>query len=404
MSLDKVLEKEGAKSVAKKEEEQAAPESEEQKEKQLDSQEKEISDIEKKSSKENQNDERQKEEQKEGRQAKEQEAEGEKADTESESKGLSQEDAISFLNKQLEAEFSSIEDIKELMSSKDKVQSYEEQLRQKDEALNSAGNPYANFASDNILKANEIMRNNQDIDESTAMRLATTNFDNLSDDDVLVLKETMDNPYYSGNESMVKQMINKNYGLDIDSDDEELSDKDKQMIEMNQFRKQADAKKAREHLKQISNVETPEKKNIEQQYRERVEKFRPQADEMIDKKLDKIKLGKNEYEFEVSDKFKDFLKQEDRFARILAHNFNPDNPDENYDQAISELKDLYFKHHKDKIVDDLEESIRTRMQDEFDKKTDNPKPNNRQERQGPSDADTRNKEQESKAVKSVRGR
>jgi len=316
---------------------------------------------------------------------------------------LSERSILEHINSQYETNLSSLEDVKNLTSYKDKVSKYEEDLKTKDEALKSVNDPKSNFASEKLLKANEILKNNEGLSESVAMRLATTNPDELSDDDALTFKEIMDNPYYGSNEEMVKKLINNKYGMNASENDEELSDEQKQMMEMSKFQKQADAQKARESIKQMSNVEVPQQKDVEQEYKQKVEQFQPQADKLIDEELDKITLGKNGYEYKYDDKFKQWLKDQNYVSHRLAKEFDPNGSNQDYSKVTEEIQGMYLLMNKDKIMDDLEESVRTRMQDEFDQKVHNPKDNNRQEKEGPSDAETKNKEQQEKAIKAVKG-
>jgi hypothetical protein len=405
MGLDKALKNEGAVSVAEKQEEatQNANENKsdqaqektgadtenksyDQNKQAASAQSKEEGDVDKKTSNE-------------GSTEAQKSTENEKSTNES---SLSEEDVLSRLNKDLGTEFKSLEDVKNLTSYKDKVSEYEQQLQTKNEALNSIGDPYSKFASDKLLKANEILKNNEGLSDDMAIRLATTDFDNMSDDDVLAFKEQMDNPYYAGNDEMVKKIINNQYGLNQNVDEEEMDEQTKQMLQMNKFRKQADAKKARDSLKKMSDVKTPEKVDVEQQYKQKVEQFRPQAEKIIDEKLDKIKIGKNGYEYEIDKGFKDWLKENDHLARHLASQYDPNSNNQDFDKAVDYLKNIYFNHNKDKIVDDLEESIKARIQEQYDKNDHNPKENNRTERSDRSSVDVHNKEQEEKAVKSLR--
>jgi hypothetical protein len=315
---------------------------------------------------------------------------------------LTEEAILGRLNKDLGTQFKSLEDVKNLTSYKDKVSEYESQLQQKNEALKSIGDPYKSFASKKLLKANEILKKNEGMSDDMAIRLATTDFDQMSDDDVLAFKEQMENPYYAGNDQMLKQIINNQYGLSQNIDEEDMDEQTKQMLQMNQFKKQADAKKARDSLKQMADVQTPEKVDVEEQYKQKIEQFRPQAEKIIDEKLDKITIGKNGYEYEIDKGFKDWLKENDHLARHLASKYDPNSSNQNFDEVVTYLKNVYFNNKRDKIIDDLEESITTRIQEQNYKENHNPKENNRTERQGPSDSETYNKEQEDKALKSLR--
>lgn len=322
----------------------------------------------------------------------------------------SEEQIVNAINSSLQTQFQSVEDIKELLSTKQQVDTYKQQLQEKDEALKNAGDPYQTFANEKVAKANEILRNNSDIPENVAFQLATQDFDNLSDDDVLVLSEIKDNPNWQGQESMVKKMLDRDYGLTKYSDqDEDLSQEQQEEIQIAKMRKQSDAQAARKELKKMADVEPPQQKDVEGQYKQtkeqqqqeqkqKVEQARPVANSMIERDLDKVQVGdKEKVEFEIDKSFKDFLKENDYLAQYLANNHDPNDPN-SYQKAVDKVKQLYLVNNVNKIVDDAVKSERTRMQDQYDKQAHNPKEKNYQERPQQTDTDRKNQESESEMM------
>ncbi len=315
----------------------------------------------------------------------------------------SQEEILKHLNQSLGSNFKSIDDIKGLQSTQEKLKEYEAKIQEKDEALNSVGDPMNQFANENVAKANEILKNNNSLSFGVAAKLATADVDNMSDDDALVFEQLIENPHYEGRESVLRKMVNKTYKTDASSEDE-LSDEEKEEIEIQKFKKEADAKKAKDRLKQMANVETPQKRNVEeehkQQKQQKLEQFKPHAESIMNE-LESVKVGKNGYEFQIDQSFKDFLQKDGNLASYLANNFDPNDPDAKQ-KAMDQLKEVYKKQKIDKIVDDIEEQVAARIRDEFHQKSHNPKQNNRQERPEPTNQEQQNQQAEQNLVKSLK--
>ncbi len=385
MGIDKVLENEGMTNVAEKEQ-QTQEESGQQQTEQTNEQTNEQTSSQEAGGQEGQSGETgQQTEQtnqtegESGQQTQEQQTEG---NEQGQGQEIDQQTILKHLNEQLGGNFKSLDDIKNLQEAQKSVEDYKTKLQEKDEALQSVGDPMKQFANENVAKANEILKNNENLSFGIAAKLATADVDNMSDDDALMYDQLIQNPHYEGRENMLRKMVNKSYKTEASGDEEELSDEDKEEIEIQKFKKEADARKAKERLKQMANVETPQAKNVEEEYKQnkqqKIEQFKPHAD-TIKQELDSVKVGKNGYEFKVSDDFKNFLDQNDNLTQFLANNFDPNDPNSKQ-KAVDSLKELYKKQNLDKIVDDIEEQVAARIRDEFHQQSHNPKTNNRQEK------------------------
>ena len=325
----------------------------------------------------------------------------------------SEQQIVNALNSSLQTQFKSVEDVKELVSAKSQIETYKQQVQEKDEALKNAGDPYQTFANERLAKTNEIIRNNSDIPESVAFQLATQDFDTMSDEDILILSEIKDNPAWQGKEDKVRKKLDREYGLNSYADqEEELSSDQKEDLEIKKMEKQGDAQAARKELKKMAEVEPPQQKDVEGEYKktkeqqqqeqkQKIEQAKPVADSMIERDLDKIQIGdKEKVEFEIDQSFKDFLKENDYLAQYLANNYDSTNSD-SYKEAVSKVKQLYMVNNLNKIVDDAVTSEKTRMQDQYDKENHNAKEKNYQERPQQTDTDRKNQETESEFAKRV---
>jgi hypothetical protein len=402
MGLEKVLEQEGFSSLADKKQEDGDNGDQKQQTNQPEDTQKQNTD-----GQEAQKQEESKDEQEEhGRQTQQRgEKNTEKTDQESKTQTeIKPEDALRVLNEQLETKFKDFDEIKGLTTTKDKLSEYEAKLQQKDEALNSIGDPYSSFADEAILKANEIKKQNKDLSTSVAFKLASTDVDNLSDDDVLVMQRIIENPHYEGQEGLMKEIVDEDYGLISDKDEDELTDADKRRIERQKTRKGMDAKKAREALKSMSDVQAPQKKDVEQEYQEKVKNYIPQAEKLIDEQVDKLTIGKDEYEHEIDSSFKDFLKKDNNLARTLAKSgYDLSNPQE-VQKVVDWVKNLYFAQNKDKVINDVVEQERARMRDQQHKEVHNPKETDKKEKPQASAKEQKNLEEQQRALDSLRGR
>jgi len=343
----------------------------------------------------------------EGEGAKEQSGEGQSQEPQ-----LSNEDILKRINEHTGANFESLDDVKGLLSTKDKLKEYESTLEQKDEALKKAGDPYQTFADEKILKANEIVRKNEGVTPDVAFKLASSDLDNMNDDDVLVMEQIMNNPHYAGRESELKDIINEDYGLDEFGSEDDMEEADKKKLSRRQMKKEMAAKKARESLKQMASVETPgqrdleaetqqEKEQQQKEFEQKVNTFRPQANKMLED-VGTLKFGKNGHEYQVDQAFMDTLGKDDNLAKFLANNYDANDPNA-YNNALQKVKQMYWANNPDRIVDDLEEQIKARMQDQVHKEQHNPKENNRQEKPQASDAQQRNAEETKRLINDLKG-
>lgn len=331
-------------------------------------------------------------------------------------------DILSALNESLQTEFKSVEDIKNLMSYKDQseqnkseLEKYQSQLQEKDEVIQKIGNPYSVFANEDVIKINEMVSKNPGMAPAAAAQLLSTDFDNLDDNKVLVMDRIREEPGLSKySESEIMDMLNDEYRLNEydDADEEELTEKQKRNLKSRELRKKSDADTARKELKQLTDIKTPEQKNreeeIKQENKEKAEKFTPIAQKIAQENLDKVVVGdKHKSEFQIDEGFKNWLgspeqgQEQNRLTRYLVANYNQEDPN-SYDQAVSNLKEMYLRENIHKIVDDVVESTETRMRDQFDKENHNARGKNYQEGGAqPTDASKKDQEEEQRFLKRV---
>jgi hypothetical protein len=277
------------------------------------------------------------------------------------------------------------------------LQDYENKINERDQMIEQIGNPYNVFSNETSYKINKLISDG--LPPKVASEIAEGNFDQMDDDEALVLDYIRNNPKASNKpRDVIVDMINDDYRLnEFEEEEDDLTEKQKQRLNARKMRKQSDADLARQELKQMSDIQTPEQKNkaeeIRQQNEEKAKQFKPIAEEIIEKDLDKIKVGnKEQFEYVIDDSFKDVLREGDNLTRVMINEFDPNDPNSRQ-QVAQNMKELFKVKNFDKIADALAESVKTRMQEEFDKKVTNPKEKNYSEGVEPSDEERHNAEE-----------
>jgi hypothetical protein len=327
---------------------------------------------------------------------------------------IGEQDILTSINESLETKFSSLNDIKSLIESKNRIGEFESaidkykiQLQEKDQMIERLGNPYSVFSDESVLRTNEIIKNNTGISPTVAFQVATGNFERMTDDQVLVLSKKMQNPKLDiQSDDIILDKINDDYRLNDYEEEEELTEVQEKRLTSRKAQKKADADVAREELKALADIKTPEQKeldiNLEKEREEKNKQFQPIAGEIIDKDLDKVIVGdKEKFEFVIDDTFKNWLKEDDKLTQFLVANYDPNDPNSRA-KMVEAVKNLYKGNQYDRIVDTIAESVKTRMQEEFDKDVHNPKDKNNQEAPEATDVATKNKEAEEKLLQRVR--
>lgn len=153
-------------------------------------------------------------------------------------KDLGYENAEAFFNSEA---LDKIKKFDEISKEYEKTKSENEELYN---AYEEVGNPFVN---DKVYKVNKLLSENEDMTIEVASNLVDGNVSEMSDLDVLKLKEKVENPDLTNR--LINKSLERKYDIeDWDDIDEDASD----YINI-------DAKKARKSLKKYTDIEVPEK-------------------------------------------------------------------------------------------------------------------------------------------------
>ena len=322
---------------------------------------------------------------------------------------------IEAFNKAIESEepYESVDQLKELLSlakgSSELKAKFDDQaklIEEKDAAIQEGFNPMTYFANEQQFKINQILKANEGLNENIVNRVVTSNLDEMSDEDVLILNDLIDTKG-TYDEKIVRLDIKDRYGLNVIKED--LDDDEIQAYQVKEYRLKKDAERARNDLRKITDIELPtfqdpkdiaEARKAEQEkaFNERKENWNKFTEDYVEK-LDKLIIPYKDDEnkdvvvdFAIDDKFKEMLKTNlPQYATLLGKDVN----NKAHLKEITELvqKD-YLWLHKGDIIKSVTNDIVTKMtKEQFDKYQNTSKPKQVEAPKNLSDEERHNSEE-----------
>src|SRR6056297_2085383 len=282
----------------------------------------------------------------------------------------SEEDKKSWLdrfNEQFQTQYESEDQLKELFDYKTQYDSLQEKLKQKDEALSQASDPNSYVADESMMKVNEIVKQHK-VDINTAAQLASTDFSQMNDDQVVLMNSLLENPEYRGDEDLLREEIQEQYGLDINLDDYEGEERSKKERELRRRKKkmEVDARKAREKFQNMQQVELPQKQNPEESIQQQREQLAQTAEQNADKFISD--MSKIEYEegmeFQLDDEWKNKHLTKENLKNFASQYGIDLSSEEGYKQAQDIYKTAYIKENLSKILNDYKKKLQSEQKDE----------------------------------------
>jgi hypothetical protein len=140
----------------------------------------------------------------------------------------------------------------------------EKQYKEAQEKIASVVNP---FASDEVFKFNELVKNGTD--KNIAMRIASSDLSTMSPIDALILKELAEDPSLVGDEGLLRRKFERKYG--VNANEEDLTPEEKETLEDLRFDLKRDSKKAADELLKIRDSITVPTVDIEALAKQREE-------------------------------------------------------------------------------------------------------------------------------------
>lgn len=235
---------------------------------------------------------------------------------------------ISSFNSEFKKEFKTSEEIQALFNATDELKTLRESaadnkklLEEKENLLNTKTDGLKLFADDNMYKINQVLIKNPNLNKAALLRLASADLDKMQDTEVLKLQKLTKVRGEGFSEADIDHAIKRQYNLTANPSElegDELKDYNADKFNMSEA-----AQAARLELKELMNVEMPEKIDLlamqneskakaDKAYSDSLESWKPKTDEFI-KTLDKLTV-----EFEKDDKFE--FSYDDEFKTYLGKN------------------------------------------------------------------------------------
>jgi len=154
-----------------------------------------------------------------------------------------------YLKDKFGIEIEQEEDIKGFYERAQKASKLEEELKMRDDMLENVKSP---FADESVRKMNALYNKYPDMDRRYLTKLISTDFDEMSDKDVLMMKYEKDDPDIR-KKVTPETYINYKFGIqeDVDEDDEDA----KKLQGIKQYELESAARQARAELKGLKEVE-----------------------------------------------------------------------------------------------------------------------------------------------------
>ena len=326
--------------------------------------------------------------------------------------------SIEDFNKVLESDYDSLDTLKEMLTkAKDtdalrkSSEEWEGKHNEKEKLLKEYSNPLKHFKDENEYKRQQLLIKHPELNSQLAGELFSEDISKMDSLKAITLKTMLENPGLEGGESGVVELLYDKYNIDSETPKGEWDalTRNKINIESNQ---------AKKFLKEIqSEIKLPESEDFEAN-KEAVEKaaieakekstkdWKPFVNRMFDK-FDKLELtrekdGKAEkfFEYEVD---KGFKKEAQEEALELIVESGLEVNEKNLATVVQDLQDQYFLINREKIMQAYADKLVAVKDEEWRKKSDNPKPPSDEEKpkEEKTGADAKNSEVDERVGKSL---
>ncbi len=312
------------------------------------------------------------------------EQQGEQGEGEQKSEEQQKIDWLSKFNETFQTNYESQDQVKELFDYKNKYSDLQQTVQQKDEALSQASDPSSYFANENVMKINEVVKQHN-VDPATASRVLNTDFSQMNSEDVLVMNRLMEEPEWQGKEDLLREEIQEQYNLDMnpdDYDDENEQKKAQKKLARGKEKLNIDARKAKDQLTKMQQVELPGKQDLEGSVKEQKQQLEQSAQSKADnlvQDLEKINYHED-MEFQIDEDWKNKNLTKDNIVQ-QATSYGFDLSDEqSYEKFKNFMRNRYILENLPKLFNDYKKRLQTQQKDEEFNKYSNPRENNRQEK------------------------
>lgn len=310
---------------------------------------------------------------------------------------------VSQLKEILGVEELTIDDIKSRYTGWEdlstKAKQYEEDLKAREEELNSyksfaeqAVDPETLFANETMRSLNNVLKKYPELDSSVASKLVSNDAKELSDIDAIAIAEAMENADYGLRADEAELKLLKRLGIESRDELEELSSTDRRLLEV-------DARKARALIarEQAAVNEAPEKQSPDEfiqkhkeSVKEQVESSRKAYEPIIDDIIGKVEgeiehKGQKLFELKLDDAYKKEVRD---FALEQIGNFRMGADDKSKEQVLENIRTKVFGDKMGEILQAARSEERTMVTQELEQKYNNHKPLDTKREATPEDKDS----------------
>lgn len=315
---------------------------------------------------------------------------------------------ISSFNSEFKKEFKTSEEIQALFNATAELKTLRESaadnkklLEEKENLLNTKTDGLKLFADDNMYKINQVLIKNPNLNKAALLRLASADLDKMQDTEVLKLQKLTKVRGEGFSEADIDHAIKRQYNLTANPSElegEELKDYNADKFNMSEA-----AQAARLELKELMNVEMPEKIDLlamqneskakaDKDYKDSLDLWKPKTDEFI-KKLDKITVEfekDDKFEFSYDDEFKTYLGK--NLAAFAALKGLDANKPESLEAIKKSVEDDFYLKKRDQMFKTFKADLLSKVKDAEYKDKHNIPPLNEQEAPNKlTDTEKRNK-------------
>lgn len=230
-------------------------------------------------------------------------------------------DYLRYINENYKTEFKTPEEVgayfekaKKVIEYEPRLTEYENKVKQYEQQvaeLNSSLNPLSYFTSQDSYIAEQLKKQRSDLHPQVLGDVISQNTDSMSDIDVLIKNELLNNPKLIGGEKGAEGLVYKRYGIDptVPKEEWDITTQNEMLVAAGKARKEWNELKSKVVLPKIA---TPEEREAERVRiaTERKAKLTPLQDTFskFDKFSEQIDEGKV-FDFNVPDEYKEVLPE-----------------------------------------------------------------------------------------------
>jgi len=296
---------------------------------------------------------------------------------------------IEGLNKALSSEFKSVDEVKERLAQLNEIdalrrgeEDWKVKYKEKDDLLREYSNPLSHFKDENEYKRQQLLKKHPELNANLAGSLFSEDVDKMDNLDAIVLRILLENPGIKGGDKAALDYTYDKFGIDPEVNKSEWDSLVNTKIDIEGNQAKSFLKNIRDEIKLPETVDfEAQKKAAEEAAEAKIKKLGTDWEPFVNRMLDKFeklsftkeKDGKQEsyFEYEVNKEYKEGVRKETLEAIVRS---GLEVNDENLVSLVQDFQDQYFLDNRNKIIQAYADQEIAKKDEEWRRKTDNPKP------------------------------